>query len=118
MTFHPAAATRRNLAIAIAITLATREDSEAISRIEKLIGHRIPRSSESVADEPVAAEKRAKARPAKVQTPAVQADKRPQEQPDRPVTKPKKPSERTPVLEDISSDWNGPMPSFLSRSAG
>ena len=102
----------------IAITLATREDSEAISRIEKLIGHRIPRSSESVADEPIAAEKRAKARPAKVQTPAVQADKRPQEQPDRSVTKPKKPSERTPVLEDISSDWNGPMPSFLSKSAG
>ena len=28
----------------IAITLATREDSEAISRIEKLIGHKVPRA--------------------------------------------------------------------------
>ena len=28
----------------IAITLATREDAEAIDRIEKLIGHKIPRS--------------------------------------------------------------------------
>src|SRR6476660_7869866 len=30
----------------IAITLATREDNEAVERIEKLIGHKIPRSGE------------------------------------------------------------------------
>ena len=29
----------------IAITLATREDGEAIDRIEKLIGHKIPRAA-------------------------------------------------------------------------
>jgi hypothetical protein len=27
-------------------------------------------------------------------------------------------TERLPVVEDISSDWNGPLPSFLSKSAG
>jgi hypothetical protein len=26
--------------------------------------------------------------------------------------------ERSPIIEDIESDWNGPMPSFLSVSAG
>ena len=49
----------------IAITLATREDAEAIDRIEKLIGHKIPRSgggSEQIeapkAEKPATAEKR------------------------------------------------------------
>src|SRR4051794_8066475 len=47
----------------ISITLATREDGEAVSRIEKLIGHKIPRAGEQRIDEPtkaapVAAEKR------------------------------------------------------------
>src|SRR5215218_7512834 len=36
----------------IAITLATREDSEAISRIEKLIGHKIPRAAGEAAKGP------------------------------------------------------------------
>ena len=49
----------------IAITLATREDAEAIDRIEKLIGHKIPRSGGSEkqpeapkAEKPAKAEKR------------------------------------------------------------
>src|SRR3954469_9858284 len=35
----------------IAITLATREDSEAVSRIEKLIGHKIPQAADKPGDE-------------------------------------------------------------------
>ena len=31
---------------------------------------------------------------------------------------PEQKGERLPVVEDISSDWNGPLPSFLSKSAG
>ena len=27
------------------------------------------------------------------------------------------PAERSPVVEDLKGDWNGPMPSFLSLSA-
>jgi len=106
----------------IAITLATREDGEAISRIEKLIGHKIPRSTESVVHEAATAEKPAKEKPAKASKPrpaaAASQKQAKQEQPDRPAGKPKKPAERSPVLEDISSDWNGPLPSFLSQSAG
>jgi superfamily II DNA/RNA helicase len=116
----------------IAITLATREDGEAIGRIEKLIGHKIPRAAgkpveeaaeskrpEAVKPEP---ERPAKPKPARARTarPAAAAaqEQAPLEQQDRPAAKPKKPTERTPVLEDISSEWNGPMPSFLSKSAG
>ena len=39
----------------IAITLATREDAEAVSRIEKLIGHKIPRAGK-IEQLPVAGE--------------------------------------------------------------
>ena len=46
----------------IAITLATREDGEAVAAIEKLVGYKIPRAGDKIADEPIAAEKPAKAR--------------------------------------------------------
>src|SRR3569832_36487 len=39
----------------IAITLATREDAEAVSRIEKLIGHKIPRAGQERIEEPTKA---------------------------------------------------------------
>ena len=32
--------------------------------------------------------------------------------------KPERPAERSPVVEDIESEWNGPLPGFLSRGAG
>jgi superfamily II DNA/RNA helicase len=111
----------------IAISLATREDGEAVSRIEKLIGHRIPRGPDKPADEaakpekaekaekPAKAEKSAKARPARAEKPrptasAPQEDSRP--------AKPKQPAEASPVVEDIKDEWNGPLPGFLSVSAG
>ena len=92
----------------IAITLATRDDAEAVDRIEKLIGHKIPRVDGG----------REKAEPAKAEKPAratksagtPKSERRPVEQPER--------TERSLAVEDMKDDWNGPMPSFLSVSAG
>jgi superfamily II DNA/RNA helicase len=99
----------------IAITLATREDGEAVARIEKLIGHKIPRSGE--APEPAAEKppRQAKRETAKRQ-PKPKAPPAPVKQeraPERDVR-----AQRSPVVEDIKTDWNGPLPGFLSVSAG
>jgi superfamily II DNA/RNA helicase len=103
----------------IAITLATRADAEAIERIEKLIGHKIPRAgAPSIAAEPV--EKMAEAK--KPETKKREAKERdaktraPKAEP-KPTKEPACAAESSPVLEDIKSDWNGPLPSFLSVSA-
>ena len=104
----------------IAITLATREDAEAIDRIEKLIGHKIARSGGSEkqpeapkTEKPAKAEKRpsraaAEPKPERAREP--KAERAPAPKPDLTV-------DRSPVVEDLKSDWNGPMPSFLSISA-
>ena len=97
----------------IAITLATREDAEAIGRIEKLIGHKIPRAvTEKRAEEQeqVEAEPKPARAPRQKARPAPKADTA--ERPREPVA-----AERSPVVEDIKGDWNGPLPSFLSVSA-
>jgi superfamily II DNA/RNA helicase len=101
----------------IAITLASRADGEAIDRIQKLIGHQIPRAAGSAADveEPAASPKAPKA--AKPQKPAAKPAPAPKEQPPRKQENAPA-AERSPVVEDIASEWNGPMPSFLSVSAG
>jgi superfamily II DNA/RNA helicase len=103
----------------IAITLATRADAEAIERIEKLIGHKIPRAgAPSIAAEPV--EKMAEAK--KPETKKREAKERdaktraPKAEP-KPTKEPACAAESSPVLEDIKTDWNGPLPSFLSVSA-
>jgi superfamily II DNA/RNA helicase len=92
----------------IAITLATREDGEAIGRIEKLIGHKIPRAgAPSIVAKDAAPEREPKA-----------ADpKRPEAKKTERAEKRKEVAERSPVVEDLKSDWNGPLPSFLSKSA-
>src|SRR5574338_354326 len=97
----------------IAITLATREDAEAIERIEKLTGIRIARVGRS--DE---AKPEAKApEPAKEAAPRAKSKGRDRSGPRQaePAAEPKR--ERSPVVEDIESDWNGPLPAFLSVSA-
>ena len=99
----------------IAITLASRADGEAIDRIEKLIGHPIPRAAGTDAEEAAAAQKPPKA--AKPQKPASKPAAAPKEQPPR-KQESVEAAERSPVVEDIASEWNGPMPSFLSVSAG
>ena len=90
----------------IAVTLATREDAEAVDRIEKLIGHEIPRVGAPAKAEPSeTAPSPKKAKPAA-----------PKAEPKR-SKEPGYVPEASPVLEDIKSDWNGPLPSFLSVSA-
>ena len=83
----------------IAITLATREDSEAVAAIEKLTGHKIARMG-AAAKEPRAQEPRAEAKPAP-----------------KKAAPEKAPKEHSLVVEDLKPEWNGPLPSFLSVSA-
>jgi superfamily II DNA/RNA helicase len=98
----------------IAITLATREDAEAIDRIEKLIGHKIPRAC---ADSKKA-EGQSKAAPVKAKKPARSERPNAVKEPAKGVRSSSAPvEERSPVVEDMKSDWNGPLPSFLSVSA-
>ncbi len=108
----------------IAITLATREDNEAIDRIEKLIGHKIPRVSADSAEAPKSepepkakkpGPKRAASKPRKAaEERAPKAEERERQRPPK-AEKPRE--ERSTVVEDIDNDWNGPLPSFLSFSA-
>ena len=123
----------------IAITLATRQDAEAVAGIEKLTGLKIARGGKAAEPQPAADEaeprrsdrKRAKAppKPERSKQPAPERAKEPargirQSAEARAGTKakpdavPEPRTERVPVVEDISSDWNGPLPSFLSKSAG
>jgi superfamily II DNA/RNA helicase len=108
----------------IAITLATREDSEAVNRIEKLIGHKIPRAGtaeKSAEADETATEAPKRQRATKRDKPAApeksvrkaappKRDRIPEEKPSEP--------ERSPIVEDIADEWNGPLPGFLSVSAG
>jgi superfamily II DNA/RNA helicase len=122
----------------IAITLATSADAEAVAGIEKLIGHKIPRAAadggaqlpkaDQVEKRPEHREKSEK-RTAKPPPQKQERDQEPKpvrRQEPKPVRRqePKaerrqepKP-ERSPVVEDIESEWNGPLPGFLSRGAG
>ena len=106
----------------IAITLATREDTEAVSGIEKLIGHKIARAENNEAKETVESESTAaekpKARPQRAgRQPREEKPKR-AERPVREHRSDRAPeAERSPVVEDIKPDWNGPLPSFLSVGA-
>jgi superfamily II DNA/RNA helicase len=108
----------------IAITLATREDAEAISRIEKLIGHKIPRAGSPKADaEQPEAPEAPKQRQAPKRERAKKSEPPPKAERARPAkeqqpAKTEQAPERSPVVEDIESDWNGPLPGFLSVSAG
>ena len=110
----------------IAITLATRADAEAVAGIEKLVGHKIPRAGAS-AKHAKPAEPAEKAEP-KAEKPERRPDKRkaqrePAPKPAREPSKARraegKPAakERSPVIEDIKDEWNGPVPSFLSFKA-
>ena len=95
---HRIGRTGRAGAKGTAITLATKAEGELVERIEKLTGHKIARIGKL---EKVEAPKRAEAK----------REPRPKEQP-----QPRK-EESSPAVEDISNDWNGPLPSFLSVGA-
>jgi superfamily II DNA/RNA helicase len=90
----------------IAITLATKEDREAVAAIEKLLGQKIAR---------VGSDESNQADAQKPQSPKAEA-KRPRGQ--KAKEKKSREAQPSPVVEDLSGEWNGPMPSFLSNSAG
>jgi superfamily II DNA/RNA helicase len=98
---HRIGRTGRAGAKGIAITLATREDSDQVAAIEKLVGQKIPRLGAP------ATEPQRKAEPKKQQ--GRQAPPAKAEQPKR--------SEKAKEPAEADSGWNGPMPSFLSISA-
>jgi len=118
----------------IAITLATREDGEAVAAIEKLTGMKIARVGKvETAEQPAEKQPRQRAersdrrRPRECAEPA--ETKRPRERSERDerpkaaksepakAPKPEPKRERSTVVEDIADDWNGPLPGFLSNSA-
>jgi superfamily II DNA/RNA helicase len=106
----------------IAITLATREDGEAVAGIEKLIGHKIPRAGASLRETKPTEEPKAAQAAKKVEQPqpTPRAERhRPAAEPPKAKPAGKKPraAEHSPVVEDIKDEWNGPVPSFLSFSA-
>jgi superfamily II DNA/RNA helicase len=127
---HRIGRTGRAGAKGIAITLATREDSEAIASIEKLTGMKLPRVE---GDEPKAAapvedapreekpsrsRSRSRGKPraegaepkAEAAAPKVEAAR--EERPAAP-----KAARKHKAPQDSDDDWNGPVPGFLNFSA-
>ena len=117
---HRIGRTGRAGAMGTAITLATRADGELIERIEKLTGQKIAKvgapNKAAKAEEPRKAEPKREPKAAKAEEPR-KAEPRREPKAAKEEPKPRR-EERSPVLEDISSTWNGPLPSFLSVSAG
>jgi len=127
---HRIGRTGRAGAKGIAITLATREDAEALSRIEKLIGQPIARVKTGAADQadapapsaaPAADDKPARAprRKAAATRDEAQTARPAEAQPARaaePKRQPRPEPRRNPKPQPGSDDedWNGPLPGFLS----
>ena len=117
---HRIGRTGRAGATGIAITLATREDGEAIAAIEKLTGQKLPRvEGEKSTAEPV------EERPARQEKPARaggrgrgkgERKERAEERPEKVRQVPDEPIVARPA-DDAKSSWNGPVPSFLQFSA-
>jgi superfamily II DNA/RNA helicase len=132
---HRIGRTGRAGAKGIAITLATREDGEAVAQIEKLTGLKIPRVEQAEA-EPVAEERTPKAeKPRRERTPRrtertprrteptqrrsgpAERSTEPAErrEPSRERAEPAPSRQREPEPAD-EGGWNGPLPDFLSVS--
>jgi superfamily II DNA/RNA helicase len=137
---HRIGRTGRAGATGIAITLASREDSDQVAAIEKLLGGKIPRLGETRTEEPQAkAEERSdeprprredKRRPKPSSERKQRAERQPQrESAERKAApEPKPPAADTPPIErkaprereapaEADSAWNGPLPDFLKVSA-
>ncbi len=111
---HRIGRTGRAGATGIAITLATREDNEAVAAIEKLTGMKISRAETS---ETKAAPVEPKAAPVEAERPQKRAARPANEPSGQPGKSAMRVHESSPVVEDIEPDWNGPLPSFLSVGA-
>ena len=105
---HRIGRTGRAGATGTAITLATREDNDAVAAIEKLTGLKISRSETASAEAPQPEPKRSEKKEDRPKRSSRSREER--EQPDR--------RQPTLVVEDLKPDWNGPLPSFLSVGAG
>jgi superfamily II DNA/RNA helicase len=112
----------------IAIMLAAREDGERVEAIEKLTGHKIPRSGGSAeAAKPQQQQEQPQAKPEPKAQSEPKSEKAQQRAPAKPAKSerppPRKakpapaPERSSPVVEDIKGDWNGPLPGFLSVKA-
>jgi superfamily II DNA/RNA helicase len=120
---HRIGRTGRAGAKGIAVTLATPADAELVERIEKLTGHEISRvkapggsAADTSKGEPKKAEPKKKAE-LKTSEPKKGPPKKAEARKPGPK-QPKEPDRGSPVVEDLEEEWNGPMPSFLSVSAG
>ncbi|HVF82541.1 MAG TPA: DEAD/DEAH box helicase [Sphingomicrobium sp.] len=130
---HRIGRTGRAGAKGTAITLATREDAEAVAQIEKLTGMKIARTGNTnpAGDAEPAAESKPKreARPRREsrkreepkreegigEEPRLEEQRRERPEPARPPRSEKPRQERERELEPADDDgWNGPLPSFLS----
>jgi superfamily II DNA/RNA helicase len=115
---HRIGRTGRAGAKGIAITLATREDSDQVAAIEKLLGQKIRRLGAKETEPERKSEPEKKAQPQPKSGQERKSEPKREHPKPSPVKaeqprRPEKPKE--PV--DPDSDWNGPMPSFLSVSA-
>jgi superfamily II DNA/RNA helicase len=108
---HRIGRTGRAGAKGIAITLATREDSDAVAAIEKLLGHKIPKlgapAKEAEAERTRGPEKHKESPP--------KANRR--DRSEKPKAEQREPGDKAKEKADADSGWNGPLPSFLSVSA-
>src|SRR4051812_16695986 len=126
---HRIGRTGRAGATGIAIMLATRQDAEAVAGIEKLTGLKINRvgkiadvdaesEAEAVPQREARKSRPQKSEPRKAEPRAAKSAKPDRRSEPKPKREPETIAERSPVVEDIKGDWNGPLPSFLSKSAG
>jgi superfamily II DNA/RNA helicase len=116
---HRIGRTGRAGATGIAITLATREDNEAVAAIEKLTGTKISRAEPpepaAIAEAPKRPEKRTERPEKRAERPKRTARSAREEREE--LEEREEVREPSPVVEDIKPDWNGPLPSFLSVGA-
>ena len=121
---HRIGRTGRAGAKGIAITLAAREDSEAIAAIEKLAGTKIAKLGAAPSEAAAETESAPKAKPKREESRPSSDKRKPEPKPERQrqaeePEKAERPRKREPAKEpaDSESGWNGPLPSFLSVSA-
>jgi superfamily II DNA/RNA helicase len=101
----------------IAVTLATREDAEAVSAIEKLTGVKFARADAAPPEDTAATEPKSRESKSKSSEKKPAREKRAERPRAAERDLPEEHRERSPVVEDIQPDWNGPLPSFLSVGA-
>ena len=129
---HRIGRTGRAGAKGIAYTLATAADVEAVAAIEKLTGVKINRvTSDGGSAAPSAGRDVAEAAPAEPEdaprerSPRGSRSRKPRVEVAAPEAEAPRPAEPKPApapvakaVEDVDATWNGPVPSFLSLSAG